>query len=44
MDIWGLGRNKEIGVKRDRHQSGMIKRYKEIEVDIQRIEWDKKWV
>ena len=38
MDIWRLGRNKEIGVERDRHQSGMINRYKEIEVDREEIE------
>ena len=40
MDRWGLGRGKENKVERDRHQSGLIKRYTEIKVDIQRIEWD----
>ena len=38
MDIRGLGRNRENGVERDTHQSGMTKRYKEIEVNRQEIE------
>ena len=38
MDRCGIGRNNENGVERDRHQSGMAKRYKEIEVDRQEIE------
>ena len=38
MDRWGLGRNKENGVERYRHQSGVTKRCKEIEVDRQGIE------
>ena len=38
MDRWGLGWDKENGVKRDRHQSGFKKRYKETEVDRQVIE------
>ena len=38
MDRWGLGWGQEKKVERDRHQSGLIKRYKEIEVDRQEIE------
>ena len=40
MDKLGLGWDKENGVKRDRHQSGLTKRYKEIEVGRQEIEID----
>ena len=36
MDRWGTGL--ENGVERDRHQFGLTKRYKEIEVDRQEIE------
>ena len=38
MDRWGLGWDKENGVEKDRHQSGLTKRYKEIDVDRQEIE------
>ena len=38
MDRWGLGWYEESGVERNRHQSGLTKRYKEIEVDKQEIE------
>ena len=38
MDRWELGWDKENGVKRDRHQSGLTKKYKEIEEDRQKIE------
>ena len=38
MDIRRLGWDKENGVERDRHQFGLTKRYKEIEVDRQEIE------
>ena len=37
---WGLGWDNENGDERDRHQSGLVKRYKEIEVDIQEIKRD----
>ena len=40
MGTWELGLKKENGVERDRHQSGLTKRYKEIEVDRQKIEKD----
>ena len=38
MDRWGLSWDKENGVERDSRQSGLTKRYKEIEVDRQEIE------
>ena len=38
MDRWGLGCGKENRVERDRHQSGLIKTYKEIKVDRLEIE------
>ena len=38
MDRWGSGWDKEYGVERDRQQSGLTKRYKELEVDRQEIE------
>ena len=38
MDRWVLGWDKENGVERDGHQSGLTKRYKEIKVDSQEIE------
>ena len=38
MDKSGVGRDKENGVERDRYQSGLAKRYKEIKVDRQEIE------
>ena len=38
MDRWRLGWDKENGVERDRHQSELTKRYKEMEVDRQKIE------
>ena len=38
MDRWRLGWDKENGVKKDKHESGLTKRYKEIEVDRQEIE------
>ena len=38
MDRWGLGYDKGNGVGRDRHQSGWIEKYKEIEVDRQDTE------
>ena len=37
MDRWGLGWDNENGVERDRQQSGLRKRYKELEVDRQEI-------
>ena len=40
MIRWGLGWYKENGVERNRLQSGLIKRYKEIEVDGQEINID----
>ena len=40
MDKWGLGWDKENGVERDRHQSELTKRYKEIDLDRQGIETD----
>ena len=33
MDRWGIGWDRENGVERDRHQSGLTKKYIEIEVD-----------
>ena len=33
MDRWGLGWDKENGVLRAKHQSGLTKRYNDIEVD-----------
>ena len=36
-DRWGLVWDKENGVERDRHQAGLKKGYKEIEVDRQEI-------
>ena len=41
MDRWGLGWDKENEVQRDRHQAGLKKRYKKIEVDIRRINCNK---
>ena len=38
MDRWRLGWDEENGVERDRHQSELTKRYKEIEVDRQEVE------
>ena len=38
MDKWGLGWDKKNGVERNRHQSGLTKRYKAIKVDRQEIE------
>ena len=38
MDRWGSGWDKECGVERDRQQSGLTKRYEELEVDRQEIE------
>ena len=40
VDRWQLGWDKENGIERDRHQSGLTKRYKDIEVDRQEIERD----
>ena len=40
MDRWGLGRDKENGVERNRHQSGLTKRYKKMDVDKQEIKGD----
>ena len=44
MDRWGLGWDKENGVERDRHQSGLTKRYKEIEVDTIRDRKKYRWI
>ena len=38
MYRWGLGWDKDNGIERDRHQSELTKRYKEIEVDLQENE------
>ena len=38
MDRWELGWDNENRVERDGHQSGLTKRYQEIEVDRQEIE------
>ena len=38
MDIRRIDRDKENGIERDRHQSVLTKRYKDIEVDREEIE------
>ena len=38
MDIQRIDRDKENGIERDRREFGWTKRYKEMEVDRQKIE------
>ena len=40
VDRWGLGWDNGNGNERYRHKSGLTKRYKDIEVDIQKIKRD----